>query len=81
MPEFSTNDVPDYVKVSTKYNYTMYNLESEYIPNFNLRNRIYRSAIVSGNQLLALAPSKSLSNDVFQDAVPEPHHFSATDSF
>jgi hypothetical protein len=79
MPEFSTNDVPDYVKVSTKYNYTMYNLESEYIPNFNLRNRIYRSAIVSGNQLLALAPSKSLSNDVFQDAVPEPHHFSATE--
>ena len=81
--------VPDYVKVrqisyglennSTKYNYTMYNLESEYIPNFNLKNRIYRSAIMNGNKLLCLAPSKSLSNDVFQDAVPEPHNFAATE--
>jgi|LauGreDrversion4_2_1035121.scaffolds.fasta_scaffold30448_2 hypothetical protein len=88
MQKFDTNEVPDYVKVrqisyglenSTKYNYTLYNLESEYIPNFNLRNRIYRSAILSGNRLLALAPSKSLSNDVLQDAVPESHHFSATE--
>ncbi len=80
--------VPDYVKVrqisyglenSTKYNYTMYNLESEYIPNFNLKNRIYRSAIMNGNKLLCLAPSKSLSNDVFQDAVLEPHKFVATE--
>jgi hypothetical protein len=86
--QFETS-VPDYVKVrqisygleinSTKYNYTMYNLESEYIPNFNLKNRIYRSAIMNGNKLLCLAPSKSLSNDVFQDAVPEPHNFAATE--
>ena len=74
MQKFDINEVPDYVKVrqisyglenSTKYNYTVYNLESEYIPNVNLKNRIYRSAIMSGTKLLALAPSKSLSNDVF----------------
>ena len=85
--QFETS-VPNYVKVrqisygfenSTKYNYTMYNLESEYIPNFNLKNRIYRSAIMNGNKLLCLAPSKSLSNDVFQDAVLEPHKFVATE--
>ena len=85
--QFETS-VPDYVKVrqlsyglenNTKYNYTMYNLESEYIPNFNLKNRIYRSAVMNGNKLLALAPSKSLSNDVFQHAIPEPHHFCASE--
>jgi hypothetical protein len=74
MQKFDINEVPDYVKVrqisyglenSTKYNYTVYNLESEYIPNVNFKNRIYRSAIMSGTKLLALAPSKSLSNDVF----------------
>jgi hypothetical protein len=74
MQQFNIIDVPDYVKVrqinyglenSTKYNYTMYNLESEYIPNVNFKNRIYRSAIMSETNLLTLAPSKSLSNDVF----------------
>ena len=74
MQQFNIIDVPDYVKVrqinyglenSTKYNYTMYNLESEYIHNVNFKNRIYRSAIMSETNLLTLAPSKSLSNDVF----------------
>lgn len=46
MQNFLTSEVPDYIKVrqisyglenSSKYNYTMYNLESEYIPNFNLK--------------------------------------------
>lgn len=70
--KFTTDSIPDYVKVKhihygegTKYHYTIYNLESEYIPNANLKNRIYRSAIMTGDKLLALAPAKSLSNDNF----------------
>ncbi len=73
MQTFSTDSIPDYVKVkdiiyeNTKY--IIYNLESEYIPNFNLKNRIYRSAITMDGKLVALAPSKSLPNDVFQSDV------------
>ena len=68
MQKFTTESIPEFVKVkliqygdeNTKYHYSIYNLENEFIPNADLENRIYRSAILSGNKLLALAPAKSL---------------------
>jgi hypothetical protein len=71
-----TIDIPLFVKVKhvqygdedTKYHYSIYNLENEFLPNADLKNRIYRSAIMSGNKLLALAPAKSLPNDSFVSA-------------
>jgi ubiquitin len=70
--EFHINDIPEFVRVKhvyfgedTKYDYAIYNLESEFISNSDLKNRIYRSAIMTGNKLLALAPAKSLPNDNF----------------
>ena len=67
--QFRTDSIPEFVKVKhvqygnkdTKYHYSIYNLENEFIANADLQNRIYRSAILSsGNKILALAPSKSL---------------------
>lgn len=72
LQQFNINDIPEFVRVKhvyfgedTKYDYAIYNLESEFISNSDLKNRIYRSAIMTGNKLLALAPSKSLPNDNF----------------
>ena len=70
MQQFITDSIPEFVKVkliqygdeNTKCHYSIYNLESEFIPNADLKNRIYRSAILSGDKLLALAPAKSLPN-------------------
>ena len=67
--QFRTEPIPKFVKVKhvqygnkdTKYHYSIYNLENEFIANADLQNRIYRSAILSSeNKILALAPSKSL---------------------
>lgn len=73
MQKFTTDNIPEFVKVKhvqygnedTKYHYSIYNLENEFLPNADLKNRIYRSAIMCGNKLLALAPAKSLTNDNF----------------
>jgi hypothetical protein len=73
MQKFTTDNIPEFVKVKhvqygdedTKYHYSIYNLENEFLPNADLKNRIYRSAIMCGNKLLALAPAKSLPNDNF----------------
>ena len=71
MQKFITESIPEFVKVkliqygdeNTKYHYSIYNLENEFLPNADLKNRIYRSAILSSeNKLLALAPAKSLPN-------------------
>jgi hypothetical protein len=71
MQKFSIDSIPEFVKVKhiqygnkdTKYHYSIYNLENEFIPNADLKNRIYRSAILSAeNKILALAPAKSLPN-------------------
>ena len=70
MQQFITDSIPEFVKVkliqygdeNTKCHYSIYNLESEFIPNADLKNRIYRSAILSGDKLLSLAPAKSLPN-------------------
>jgi ubiquitin len=73
--EFNFTPAHEFVKVKTiqygkeeKYNYNIYNLESEYIPNADFNNRVYRSAITTSNQLLALAPAKSLTNDTFAES-------------
>jgi hypothetical protein len=67
--QFRTDSIPEFVKVKhlqygnkdTKYHYSIYNLENEFIANADLQNRIYRSAILSSeNKVLALGPSKSL---------------------
>ena len=67
--QFRTESIPEFVKVKhvqygnkdTKYHYSIYNLENEFVANADLQNRIYRSAILSSeNKILALAPSKSL---------------------
>jgi hypothetical protein len=67
--QFRTESIPEFVKVKhvqygnkdTKYHYSIYNLENEFVANADLQNRIYRSAILSSdNKVLALAPSKSL---------------------
>ncbi len=76
MQKFTPDNIPEFVKVKhvqygdedTKYHYSIYNLENEFLPNADLKNRIYRSAIMSGNKLLALAPAKSLTNDNFVSA-------------
>jgi hypothetical protein len=73
MQKFTTETIAEFVKVKhvhygnedTKYHYSIYNLENEFLPNADLKNRIYRSAIMTGNKLLALAPAKSLPNDNF----------------
>ncbi len=76
MQKFTTESISEFVKVKhvqygnehTKYHYSIYNLENEFLPNADLKNRIYRSAIMSGHKLLALAPAKSLPNDNFVSA-------------
>ena len=73
MQKFTRESIPEFVKVklfqygneNTKCNYSIYNLENEFIPNADLKNRIFRSAVMSGDKLLALAPAKSLSNTNF----------------
>ena len=74
--EINFTNVPAFVKVKnihygdeTKHNYTIYNLESEFIANVDFDNRIFRSAITTENKLLALAPAKSLPNDMFESSV------------
>jgi hypothetical protein len=74
MQKFTSDLCPEFVKVkviqygdeNTKYPYFIYNLESEFIPNADLKNRIFRSAILSSeHKILALAPAKSLPNTHF----------------
>ena len=74
MQKFTSDLCPEFVKVkviqygdeNTKYPYFIYNLESEFIPNADLKNRIFRSAILSSeHKILALAPAKSLPNTNF----------------
>ena len=66
--QFKIDSIPEFVKVKhlqygnkdTKYHYSIYNLENEFVANADLQNRIYRSAILSSeNKVLALGPSKS----------------------
>ena len=74
MQKFTSDSIPEFVKVkviqygdeNTKYPYFIYNLEPEFIPNADLKNRIYRSAVLSSeHKILALAPAKSLPNTNF----------------
>jgi hypothetical protein len=77
MQKFTSDLCPEFVKVkviqygdeNTKYPYFIYNLESEFIPNADLKNRIFRSAILSSeHKILALAPAKSLPNTHFVES-------------
>ena len=52
-------------KEDTKYTYSIYNLENDYIQDADLKNRIWRSVVKSEDTVLAVAPAKSVPKESF----------------
>ena len=60
------NNMPPIVKTIVKGNYTIRTLESEYLPNADLKMRMYRSVITNQTgEIVCIAPAQSMTNDMF----------------
>ena len=60
------NQMPPIVKTIKKGNYTIRNVEPEFLPNDDLTMRMYRSVITNQtDEIVCVAPAQSMTNDAF----------------
>lgn len=72
MTTIDLTNLPAFIKTVKKGDYTIRTVESEYLSNFDLTMRIFRSLITNkNNDIVSIAPAKSLPNDDFFRACRE----------
>ena len=82
------NQMPPIVKTIKKGNYTIRNVEPEFLPNVDLTIRMYRSVITNQtDEIVCVAPAQSMTNDAFfqmtiaigQTTMVDPNEIRATE--